>query len=396
MKILHSADWHLGAKLHGQSRESEQQAFLDWFLETLARVQPDILLLAGDIFDTATPPVSAQRQYYHFLYQAAQQCDAIVIIAGNHDSAAFLDAPQALLANMQIYVVGQAPQNAAEAVFALETKNGRAIVAAVPFLRERDIRCTQAGESLADKASAIADGVRQYYQQAAEQAQKLRRGSEPLIALGHLFAAGGKTTDHDGVRDLFVGKLGHLSATIFPQCFDYVALGHLHLPQMVAQNPRIRYSGAPLMMGFGESVSEKHIVQLHFHERQLIIDAITVPVWQKLRQLRGRQETVIAEIEALLNDEAAVWLEIIIEEGVFDSALNARLQDLVANTSVKILRIQQPSAQDFVAALSDTRQLYEPQEVFAQRLEKTPFNDVEKAQLTADFLTILQQVHDAH
>ena len=401
--LIHSADWHLGARLCGQARDAEQRAFLDWMVDTLATEQPDILLLAGDIFDSATPPVAAQELYYHFLHRAARHCRHIVITGGNHDSAALLDAPRALLAGMQIHVIG-ATTAIEEEVLLLDGAQGTAIVAAVPYLRDRDVRQMQAGETLADKARAIADGIAAHYAQCAARAQTLAAGRDiPLIASGHLFAAGASSQPDDGMRDIHVGQLSHIPVAAFTDAFDYVALGHLHRAQSVGNQPHIRYSGAPLAMGFGDAQGERSLVRVTFTGKQAQIATIPVPCWQTLVIVRGSRERLQTQLQDLVDTGESVWVEAYVEAATFDSTLHERLQGIVAGSAVKLLRLHNAArraqalhAQEAALPALDA---LNPAEVFAARLARDDaLDDAAKATLSAAFAELLQQVEsgDAH
>ena len=125
-KILHSSDWHIGRRLKERDRTREFTAFFEWLAETIEREKPDTLLVAGDIFDNTTPSIQSQDMYYSFLSTIAKSsCRHIVIISGNHDSPAFLDAPAKILALNDIHVIGQARENPADEVITLCDENGR-------------------------------------------------------------------------------------------------------------------------------------------------------------------------------------------------------------------------------------------------------------------------------
>lgn len=277
LTILHTSDWHLGRRLYGQLRYEEFEAFLAWLTKTIQQYQVDILIVAGDIFDTMTPSNRAQSLYYKFLSEVSSlHCDHIVVVAGNHDSPTFLDAPADILKYLNVHVIGTACEDIADEVLVLNSKAGepQCIIAAVPYLRDRDVRSTQAGESGADKDANLLAGIRQHYAQVADIAKdkqtELNAKSQrhiPIIATGHLFAAGGTTTADDGVRELYVGSLGKISADMFDECFDYVALGHLHVPQKVGGREHIRYSGSPIAMGFGEAKQTKQVLLVQFGEQ---------------------------------------------------------------------------------------------------------------------------------
>lgn len=274
LTLLHTSDWHLGRRLYGKPRYDEFKQFLDWQLQTLREQKVDVLLIAGDIFDTTAPSNQAQNLYYDFLSQVCDtDCRHVIIVAGNHDSASFLEAPKQLLKAFNIHIIGSMTDTPTDEVITLSDKAGQPelIVMAVPYLRDRDVRTVGHGERLDDKERKLAQGIKAHYGQIADiaiarQAQlkaKYKR-TIPIVATGHLFTVGGQTMEGDGVRDLYVGSLGSIGAEIFHPQIDYVALGHLHIPQAVGGQPHIRYAGSPIAMGFGESRQQKQVHLLRF------------------------------------------------------------------------------------------------------------------------------------
>ena len=274
LTILHTSDWHLGRRLYGRMRYDEFEAFLNWLQDTISAQKVDILIVAGDIFDTMTPSNRAQALYYEFLGRVSRSCcEHIVIVAGNHDSPTFLDAPSNVLKFLNVHVIGTACEDLNDEVLVLDDADGapHCIIAAVPYLRDRDVRSSAAGESADSKDVNVIKGIRAHYDKVASIAKtkqaKLVEASQhhiPIIATGHLFAAGGTTTEDDGVRELYVGSLGKISADMFDEGFDYVALGHLHVPQRVGGRESIRYSGSPIAMGFGEAKQQKQVLLVQF------------------------------------------------------------------------------------------------------------------------------------
>ncbi|OAP71173.1 exonuclease sbcCD subunit D [Psychrobacter sp. SHUES1] len=276
LTILHTSDWHLGRRLYGRMRYEEFEAFLSWLQETISAQKVDVLIVAGDIFDTMTPSNRAQALYYEFLGKVSKLCcEHIVIVAGNHDSPTFLDAPSQVLKFLNVHVIGTACDDLNDEVLILDAVDGtpHCIIAAVPYLRDRDVRGSHAGESADSKDANVIKGIRAHYDEVAsiakarqEHLSDAHQRHIPIIATGHLFAAGSKTTEDDGVRDLYVGSLGQISADMFDECFDYVALGHLHVPQRVGGCEHIRYSGSPIAMGFGEAKQQKQVLLVEFGE----------------------------------------------------------------------------------------------------------------------------------
>ncbi|MEJ1340928.1 MAG: exonuclease SbcCD subunit D C-terminal domain-containing protein [Candidatus Sedimenticola sp. (ex Thyasira tokunagai)] len=346
MKILHTSDWHIGRTLYGRTRYEEFEAFLTWLVDTIQKNDVDALLVAGDVFDTSAPSNHAQALYYRFLCRVANSaCRHVVVIAGNHDSPSFLNAPKELLKALNVHVVGAVPENLDDEVLVLcnDDDSPELIVCAVPYLRDRDIRVAEAGESIEDKECKLIDGIRGHYADVAALAEqkRLELGAEiPVIAMGHLFAAGGQTIDGDGVRELYVGSLAHVTAGIFPESLDYLALGHLHVPQKVNGSEVMRYSGSPLPMGYGEAKQQKSVCLVEFVSTEAAVQLINVPVFQKLERVKGSWEEISARILELSATESQAWIEIVYEGDEVIGDLRERLDAAISESGMEILRIK--------------------------------------------------------
>ncbi len=350
MKILHTSDWHIGKTLYGRKRYDEFEAFFAWLTTTIEREQIDVLLIAGDIFDTSTPGNRAQQLYYRFLHRvAASTCRHVVIIAGNHDSPSFLSAPRELLRALDVHVTGSLSGNPADEVLVLHDPEGNAelIVCAVPYLRDRDIRTAEAGESMEDKSRKLVEGIRDHYAETISLARQQRAAlspSIPIIAMGHLFVAGGQIIEGDGVRELYVGSLAHVPAGIFPPDIDYLALGHLHVPQQVNGSPIMRYSGSPLPIGFGEAGQEKSVCLIEFNRQNFVtcpaVRLISIPIFQPLERIRGNWQAIADRISTLSAESSCTWLEIIYEGDEMITDLQERLQSAIEGSQLEILRIR--------------------------------------------------------
>lgn len=346
MKLLHTSDWHIGRTLYGRKRYEEFEAFLAWLSDTIQRNEIDVLLVAGDIFDTTAPSNRAQELYYRFLWKvAASSCRQVIIVAGNHDSPSFLNAPRELLKALDVHVTGSASESLEDEVLVLRNEQDvpELIVCVVPYLRDKDIRVAEAGESVEDKERKLLVGIRNHYAAIAVLAERKRTelGVDiPIIATGHLFAAGGQTVEGDGVRDLYVGSMAHVSAGIFPASFSYLALGHLHVPQKVNGSETIRYSGSPLPMGFGEAKQQKSICQVEFHSIAASVQLVDVPVFQKLERIKGDWGSISARIRELSAAGSQAWLEVIYEGEEVIGDLRERLDIAITGTQMEILRVR--------------------------------------------------------
>ena len=298
MKILHTSDWHLGQSFFTQSRKYEHQCFLTWLLDLIAREQIDALIVAGDIFDTGTPPSYAREMYNQFVVDIQQRDCRLVVLGGNHDSVAMLNESKPLLARLNTYVIASTGLALDEQVVDLPARDGNpgAILCAVPYIRPRDVLQSQAGESGADKRQALGEAIKAHYASLYTQAVAKRHaegGDLPIIATGHLTAMG--VTTSESTRDIYIGTLEAFSADGFPPA-DYIALGHIHRPQIVAKSEHIRYSGSPIYLSFDELNSRKQVVMVEFDgaERKSITP-VDIPVFQPMATITGS----LAQIEQI-------------------------------------------------------------------------------------------------
>ena len=269
MRLVHTADWHLGQTFGPFSRDLEHAAFLHWLLDVLEDERADALLVCGDVFDTGNPVPTAQRRYYDFLAAARGRLPklAMVVIGGNHDAPHRLDAPSPVLAHLGVHVVGSLPRTAAAArpidlarcVLPLRGPSGEveAVVAAVPFLRMADLEPAAPHE--ARTGDVVVDGALQAHARVIEGAVAHASGGAAVLALGHGLWSGGRVTK-DSERAIY-GNAHALPVEMFGSDVTYAALGHLHFAQTVGGLPRVRYSGSPIPLSMTER-SYRHAVNV--------------------------------------------------------------------------------------------------------------------------------------
>ncbi len=313
-KILHTSDWHIGRRLKNHERYDEFKKFFAWLEEIIKSENVDALLVAGDIFDNTTPSARAQDIYYSFLGKIARtNCRHVVIISGNHDSPAFIDAPKDLLKLFKIHVVGSACENPEDEVKTFYDDDGQAelIVCAVPYLRDRDVRTLKACDDVDSVENSLLRGIKNHYEKVFAHASKIRGASKiPVIGMGHLFARGGKVTEGDGVRSLYVGTAVEVGSDLFPDFLTYTALGHLHSPQKISRE-NIRYSGSPLSMGFGEAGQKKAVYVVELDGEKLTgLKEISVPTFQRLERIEGDINKIFAELARYAFQRESIWLDI--------------------------------------------------------------------------------------
>ncbi len=402
MKILHTSDWHLGRSLFGRKRYDEFSAFLDWLVNLIVSEGVEALLVAGDVFDTSTPSNRAQELYYQFLCKvSASGCRHIVVIAGNHDSPSFLNAPKELLRALNVYVVGAISENPEDEVIILNDPANvpKAIVCAVPYLRDRDIRTVEAGESLADKNAKLIEGVQKHYAKICRIAEEKQRefGDIPTVGMGHLFTTGGKTVDGDGVRELYVGSLAHLGEDVFPASIDYLALGHLHVPQRVGKSEHIRYCGSPIPMGFGEAAQEKIVVLVEFNGRAPLISEHPVPCFQELERISGDMDDILVRIDELKSRTSKAWLEIEYTGSKIAANLRELIEEAVTDTGMEIRRIKNRHTIERLINLADKQETLndlDVNDVFIRCLDTYEVTEEERPMLIQSYREIIQYLQE--
>ena len=405
MRFLHTSDLHLGRSLYGVNRDETFEKFLVWLTETIRTEAIDCLIIAGDVFDNATPSHRMQRAYYRFLASVATSTDCchVIITGGNHDSPSLLNAPDTLLEALNITVVGQATADPADEVVLLRDEDGKpiAVVAAVPYLRERDLRTSTENETQQDKEEKIRSATAEHYRRVTQTALGLRGESDiPYIATGHLFAADGDPSDEE--RNLYIGSLGLIPASAFPTEIDYLALGHLHKAQHLAEDDTRRYCGSPLALDFSERKAAKSVCIVETQGKACTVRSLEVPAFDMLVQITGNETTVTEELIALVAAGSPVLCEVLHTEGTFAPDLAAKCRDIVQNSAVTLVRVvsltvaaAQLSVNDVV---SDVEPI-SPEKMFALCLQKqeacgTEFSEELKKELTDAYDEILAIVRN--
>ncbi len=305
LRIFHTADWHLEHSRHGVSREYEHRPFLAWLLDTLEGRRSDVLMIAGDLFDSANPPASAQAMFYRFVVEARLRLPRlqIVAIAGNHDSAERLEAPSPILDALNVRVVGTPRRlsdgrlDTARLLLPLHDGSGgvAAWCAAVPFLRPSDLD----GVAENDEDPLVA-GVARLYGEVIASVERVRKHDQALIAMGHCYMVGAGLSELSE-RKILGGNQHALPAALFPEQITYAALGHLHLAQAVGGQARIRYSGSPIPLALDERDYPHQVVQIDLEGARLVTsESIRVPRFVDMLRFPARGSDTVEAVEALL------------------------------------------------------------------------------------------------
>lgn len=355
LKIIHTADWHLGQSFFGYDREEEHEAFLAWLVSTLTEQQADILLIAGDVFDVANPSASAQRRFFRFLKEANRSNPKlqILVIAGNHDSATRLEAPVPLLEELNTTITGIIKRTeTGEIDFdslliplynKQDEREGWCIT--VPFLRQGDYPSSN------DSHDTYIAGISRMYRQLFAYARSKSLSEEVLLAMGHLHATGAELSEDDRSERIIMGGLESVSADTFDPELAYTALGHIHKAQKIGGRTNLRYSGSPLPMSFSE-INYRHQVVRVIIEKGCapVIEAIPVPLFTDLQRIPERAATPEEVIELLValplagsegneNDNRWPYLEVRVLLTEPDPTFRHRVEEVLADKAVRLTSI---------------------------------------------------------
>ncbi|MCX7097475.1 MAG: exonuclease SbcCD subunit D C-terminal domain-containing protein [Methylococcales bacterium] len=412
LRLLHTADWHLGHSLHGVSRHLEHQLFLDWLLAELKTKQAEALIVAGDIFDSANPSAAAQTQLYEFLVKAKAQQPTldILLIGGNHDSASRLDAPCSILNALGVSVVGGLINDGSRInwdrlIVPLTDSKGviKAWCGAMPFLRNADLPASdQEGQHL------IA-GVQSLYAQLLCHMQAQASPGQALVMTGHCYMANGALSELSE-RKILGGNQHALPAELFPAEIAYVALGHLHLAQKVGGHDHIRYSGSPIPLSFDESTYQHQVLQVDISP-DLTVTTQPLKIPRSVALLRVPSNKGFAPLSEVLehlgqlelDDSLPIGLRPLLELRVKlekpEPSLRQQIEEAVAKLPLRLLKIATTYTgnDQALADVSIDQRLEElqPLEVF-QRCYQTKYGQAAPASMNALFTELLENLKEKH
>ncbi|PUA43645.1 exonuclease SbcCD subunit D [Pseudomonas protegens] len=407
MRLFHTSDWHLGQNLHGQERDFEHACFLEWLLRQLKHEQPDVLLIAGDIFDTVNPPVKAQERLYDFIVSAHEQQPAltVVMIAGNHDSGSRIELPAPLMRRLRTHALGRVlwlddgQLDVERLLLPLPDASGavRAWCLALPFLRPAEVTGPQRGDD-------YLKGIAQVHEWLIAAANAKRQPGQALVAVSHAHMAGGSISE-DSERSLIIGNAEALPASLFGPDISYVALGHLHQPQKVNGEERIRYSGSPIPLSFSEIGYQHQILDVRLDGETLVsVEPRLIPRAVNLQRLGPAplgeildQLGELPDIDLLAEEQRQPWLEVRVRLDEPQPDLRQQVESALQGKAVRLVRIAAEyagkggrDAQDSGAELIELDQL-SPEELFRRAWRDAYGNEVDDTTLK-DFALLLQDV----
>ena len=407
MRLFHTSDWHLGQNLHGQERDFEHACFLSWLLTQLATEQPDVLLIAGDIFDTVNPPVKAQERLYDFIVSAHEQQPklTIVMIAGNHDSGSRIELPAPLMRRLRAHALGRVlwlddgQLDAERLLIPLPDAFGEiaAWCLALPFLRPAEVTGAHLGDD-------YLRGIGQVHEWLIEAANAKRKPGQALIAISHAHMAGGSVSE-DSERSLIIGNAQALPASLFGPSISYVALGHLHKPQRVNSEERIRYCGSPIPLSFSEIGYQHQILDVKLDGEALVsVESRLIPRAVNLQRIGPAplleilaQLAELPDIDLLADTQRQPWLEVRVKLDEPQPDLRQQIETALLGKAVRLVRISAEYAGNGSrAGDNDAAHLIEldqltPQELFSRAWQDNYGSEADE-QTLKDFAVLLQEV----
>jgi exonuclease SbcD len=406
MRLFHTSDWHLGQNLHGQDRDFEHACFLAWLLTQLSEQQPDVLLIAGDIFDTVNPPVKAQERLYDFIVSAHEQQPklTIVMIAGNHDSGSRIELPAPLMRRLRTHALGRVlwlddgQLDAERLLIPLPNANGEtaAWCLALPFLRPAEVTGAHLGDD-------YLRGIGQVHEWLIAAANAKRTPGQALIAISHAHMAGGSVSE-DSERSLIIGNAEALPASLFGPSISYVALGHLHKPQRVNGEERIRYCGSPIPLSFSEIGYQHQILDVTLEGETLVsVEPLLIPRAVNLQRIGPlpladilTQLADLPDTDLLADTQRQPWLEVRVKLDEPQPDLRQQIETALQGKSVRLVRISADYAGSGSRASDDDARLIEldqltPQELFSRAWQDNYGSEADE-QTLKDFAVLLQEV----
>jgi exonuclease sbcCD, D subunit len=363
MKIIHTADWHLGNVFHRHNRVAEHRHFFGWLRDTIVQQQPDALIVSGDIFDGPNPAAEVQRLFYDFLTHLSVEHPgmSIILIAGNHDSGARLEAGEELLRLHNIFVRGTVWKDAeGETYFERMilplaprgSDTAEVVCYALPFLRPADY---PAGLS-------VQDGLRHYLKNLDKRLKKTAFKRLPVVVAAHFYAHGALIQAHEHSERLVVGGQDMVEIDTMGKDYAYVALGHIHRPQAVGNCANVRYAGSPLALSFSERDYKRAVnlveidTQGHVETTSLFYTPLCALISLPDRGALDPQEALsrlrsLPDAQPDDDREAYPYVEMNIRLAQPEPELRRRIGEIIEHKAVKFCRIttstyREQSAQD--------------------------------------------------
>ena len=401
IRILHTADWHLGQTFFGYDRTQEHEHFLDWLAGVLTKNKIDVLIVAGDVFDVSNPSAASQRMFYRFIHRVTTENPRLqlVVVAGNHDSAARLESPLPLLQEMRTEIKGIVRKQNGKIDYEhllVELKNAagevEALCLAVPFLRQGDYPVVET------EGNPYAEGVKELYARLLKYALKKRTDGQALVAVGHLLATGSEIAEKDHSERIIIGGLESVSPESFPEQIVYTALGHIHKAQRVSGRENIRYAGSPLPMSFAEkhyhhgvvkvTLDEGWAVEIEKLEYTPLVRLLSIPATEAaapdevLDELRGLE---------LPEDEPMPYLEVKVKLSEPEPMLRQQVEERLEGKPVRLARIVSFYRQAAEGSVEEETLTAGLQEMNPLQIVKATFENSYQTEMPEELVNLFQE-----
>lgn len=394
MRIIHTADWHIGKSLDGFSRLEEQKKFLDFFVEQVERINPDIIIIAGDIFDTANPSAVAETLFYDTLSKISANTSAlIVIIAGNHDSPKRLASAKSLAKSHGIIIyeshdddieVGKY-KNATviscnDGVIKVEINSKTANILAMPYISENRL-----GESFADLSKSDEDTAKSFqekFETLIRKKEEFFNKDEFNIMIAHLFAI--KASISDEKVGYSLGGAYIVDSSAFAKTADYIALGHVHKYQVVGgTDKRAYYSGSPIHYNKTEVKTQKKVILdiIIDDEKNISVNEIEIPIFKKIEiwNADSIEEAVAMSLDKK-DEESFVYLNIKTDKVISNDdirQIKSNKRDIIQITPIMEIGNIQIVAENMLEKTDEEKFI----EFFKERYETEPNENMVKRYL---------------
>ena len=401
IRILHTADWHLGQTFFGYDRTQEHEHFLDWLAGVLTKNKIDVLIVAGDVFDVSNPSAASQRMFYRFIHRVTTENPRLqlVVVAGNHDSAARLESPLPLLQEMRTEIKGIVRKQNGKIDYEhllVELKNAagevEALCLAVPFLRQGDYPVVET------EGNPYAEGVKELYARLLKYALKKRTDGQALVAVGHLLATGSEIAEKDHSERIIIGGLESVSPESFPEQIVYTALGHIHKAQRVSGRENTRYAGSPLPMSFAEkhyhhgvvkvTLDEGWAVEIEKLEYTPLVRLLSIPATEAaapdevLDELRGLE---------LPEDEPMPYLEVKVKLSEPEPMLRQQVEEILEGKPVRLARIVSFYRQAAEGSVEEETLTAGLQEMNPLQIVKATFENGYQTEMPEELVNLFQE-----
>ncbi|WP_321332478.1 exonuclease SbcCD subunit D C-terminal domain-containing protein [uncultured Bacteroides sp.] len=406
IRILHTADWHLGQSFFGFDRTEEHQHFLDWLAGELKRNSIDVLIIAGDVFDVSNPSAASQRMFYRFVSRVTTENPLLqlVVVAGNHDSAARLEAPLPLLQEMRTEIKGIVPKQEGVPVYddlIVELKNAvgevEALCMAVPFLRQGDYPLTESD------GNPYAAGVKEFYKQLLQHVLLRKSVKQAVVAIGHLQATGSEIAEWDYSERTIIGGLECVSPEAFDERIAYTALGHIHKAQRVSGRENVRYAGSPLPMSFAErnykhgavmvTLADGELQTIEKREYAPLVSLLSVPTGEPVSP-----EEVLEALRALPEREdnsSAPYLEVKVLLSEPEPMFRNQVEEALQDKHVRLARIVSTYRKESDSKAEEKMESEGLEGMDPLQIVKVTFEKIYQAEMPDEMISLFQEAYQA-